>query len=469
MGGISLNYTSLFGQNNVAAQMLSDMPLTTYESLAIQPLAQELNSIQLEIQSLQQQNSAWQSLQGDAQAVWGDLQSLANSQTLNAMTATSSDPNVMTGTAGANAPPGTYLMTVVQLAQAEIVGAGSTTITNPDTALNLSQATLTISWGTSQVSIAVTPSTTLNQLVTSINQSGGPFVAQTVQVGTNYALELFGTQTAVNFSFGGSTSDWQSVGILNSSGQPNILQAATSAEIQFQGSTITSTTDTFASVLPNVTLQAQGLGSTAITIGPNYSADAQAVQQFVQDWNQWVQDTYKLAFGTQPFTSSAGSSVSVNLNSNQVIQSPVPMMEVNQIATELAGFIDQTSGYSLGQLGVQFQNGSFSLSVNTSTLESQLSQNLNGVHQFFVALASTVGTAIQNFSGSANSTISQVLAENNQQIAQEQQQQTTIQTEEQQTIQSAQAQYMAFLKALNQMMAQQNVFNALSSTLSSIG
>ncbi|MBX5467191.1 MAG: flagellar filament capping protein FliD [Firmicutes bacterium] len=469
MSGISLNFTSLFGQNNVAAQMLSDMPLTTYESLAIQPLAQELDTIQLQIQSLQQQNSAWQTLQSDAQAVLGDLQNLANGNTLNAMTATSSDPGVMNATAGSDAPPGTYLMTVVQLAQAEIVGAGSTTITNPDASLNLTQATLTIGWGTSQFSIAVTPSTTLNQIVTAINQSGGPFVAQAVQVGSDYALEVFGTQTATSLTFGGSSTAWQALGILNSSGQPNVVQAATSAEIQFQGNTVTSSTDTFSSVLPNVNLQVQALGSVTITVGPDYGADAQAVQKFAQDWNQWVQDTYKLAFGTQPFTATAGSSVTVSLNSNQVIQSPVPMMEVNQVAAQLATFIDHASGYSLGDLGVQFQNGSFTLSVNTATLESQLSSNLNGVQQFFVTLASTVGQSLQDFAGSVNSTISQVLGQDNQQISQDQQQVATLQTEEQQTMQSAQNQYLAFLQALNQMMAQQNVFQALSSTLSSGG
>ncbi len=464
-----MNWAGVYGNNNVAAQMLSDLSLSNMESLAIEPLTQQLNTLQQQLSTLQSGSSAWTTLQGDAGSFLTGLNNLA-STTLQAMQASTSDPNVATAAADGNAPTGTYALTVDQLAEPEIDGTASTAIaiTNPNAALNLSTATVAFVVGGTTVSIAVNSTTTLNQLVSAVDQSGAPVDAQAAQSGSNYYLKLYGTQTDQTINYINGTVALSDVGIFSSTAsgyQLNQVQQATVALVSYQGATVSNSSNLYTNLIPNVTLSLASTGSTDVTISPNYSQDTQSISSVFQNFNTWVKDTENLAYAVNPgSTATSSTSGSYQFNNNQVIHSPVPMMDLNQVASQLVGYRN-AQGLSLGTLGITYNFKTSTFSVNSSTLTSALESNLSGVQQFFQQLSNTVSPMTQNFSqASTPGVAADAITSDSTQENQVNQQISNVKEEIKQAIANAQSQYSAFVKTMTTLAESQNAFNSFTQT-----
>ncbi len=467
MSGVAVNWAGVYGSNNVAAQMLSDLSLTNMESLAIEPLTQQLNTLQQQLSTLQNDSSAWTTLQGDAGSVLSGFNNLASTG-LQTMQASTSDPNVATAAADGQAPAGTYSVKVDQLAQTEIDGTASTAIaiTNPNAALNLSTATVAFVVGGSTVSIAVNSTTTLNQLVSDINRSGAPVDAQAAQSGSNYYLKLYGTQTdqAINYTSG--TVALSDVGIFSSTSSGyklNQVQQATVALVSYQGATVSNSTNLYSNLIPNVTLSLASTGSTDVIISPNYSQDTQSISSVFRDFNQWVKDTQNLAYAVNlGSTSTSNSSGSYQFNNNQVINSPVPMMDLNQVASQLVDYRN-SQGMSLGSLGISYNFKTSTFTVNSSTLTSALQSNLSGVQQFFHQLSNQISPMIQNFSQTSTPgvTADAITSDSNQEH-QINQQISNVKQEITQAIANAKAQYSAFVKTMTSLAQSENAFKSFT-------
>lgn len=472
MSGVAVNWTAVYGNNNVAAQMLSDLSLNEMESLAIEPLTQQLNGLQQQLTTLQNNSAAWTTLQGDAGSFLTGLQSLG-STALQSMQASTSNPNVATAAADGQAPAGTYSINVLQLAQTEIDGTASTAIaiTNPNAALNLSTATVAFAVGGSTVSIAVNSTTTLNQLVSDINQSGAPVDAQAAQSGSQYYLKLYGTQTDQSMTYTSGTVALTDVGIFSSTSsgyQLNQVQGATVALVSYQGNTVSSTTNLYSHLIPNVSLSLASTGTTDVTISPNYAHDSQSIQSVFQDFNTWVKDTGKLAYAVNLGTaSSSAGSGSYQFNSHQVIHSPVPMMDLNQAATQLVAY-KNSQGLSLGTLGITYNYKTSTFTVNSNTLTAALQSNLSGVQQFFHQLSNAISPLIQNFSNTTTPAVTaDAISNDSNQENRVQQQISSLQQEIKQAITNAQTQYSAFVKTMTALAQSENAFNAFTKQSSS--
>ncbi|AUW95057.1 MAG: hypothetical protein C7B44_11410 [Sulfobacillus thermosulfidooxidans] len=471
MSGIAVNWTAVYGTNNVAAQMLSDLSLNEMESMAIEPLTQQLNTLEQQLTALQNNSAAWTTLQGDAAAFQSGLNSLGSSTALQAMEAVSSNTAVATAAADGNAPPGTYAIDVSQLATSEIDGYASTamTITDPTAALGLAATTVAFSIGGVSVSIAVTSTTTLDQLVTDINQSGAPVQAQAAQSGSDYYLKLYGTVTDQAISYTGGSAALASVGILTSTSSGytvNSVQVAEPAVVQFQGATVQNTTNLFTNLIPDVTVQLASTGTTDVTVSANYSQDAQSIQAVFNDFNTWSKDTWNLAYATEqgPAASvSSSTASSYQTNPNQVIHSPVPMNELNQVTQQLASFQD-SQGLSLGSLGITYNAQTATFSVNMTTLTSALQNNLAGVQSFFQQMAQSPPGIVQGlagFSGSGSLSVAgTAITSDTNQESQTNEQITQLQSEIQQAIAAAQTQYDSFVSTLSAMAETENAFSA---------
>lgn len=444
--------------------MLSDLSLNEMESVAIEPLTQQLNALQQQLTELQNNSSAWTTLQGDAGSFLSGLQSLGSTG-LQAMQATSSNPNVATAAADGNAPAGSYSVDVLQLAQTEIDGTASTAIviTNPNAALNLSTATIAFVVGGVTVSIGVNASTTLNQIVTDINQSGAPVDAQAAESGSNYYLKLYGTQTDQAISYINGTVALSDVGIFTSTSsgyQLNQVQAATVALVSYQGSTVSSATNIYNNLIPNVTLSLSSTGTTDITISPNYSQDTQSIQSVFDNFNTWVKDTWNLANAIVPGSASTATTSTYQLNTNQVIHSPIPMNELDQVASQLASY-QNSQGMSLGTLGINYDSSTGTFSVNSSVLTAALQSNLSGVQEFFQQLSSVVSPIVGNFSQATQPGMTaDAITNDSNQENQVNQQIANVQQEISQAIANAQKQYNAFISTLTGLAQSENAFQA---------
>lgn len=478
MSGIAVNWTAVYGTNNVAAQMLSDLSLTDMESTAIEPLTEQLNTLQQQLTTLQNNSAAWTTLQGDAGSFLSGLQSLGSSTALQAMEASTSDSNVATAAADGNAPQGTYSLDVTQLATPEIDGFASTAmaITNPDAALGLASATVAFSVGGVSVAVAVNASTTLDELVTAINASGAPVDAQAAQSGSDYYLKIYGTNTDQAISYSGGSAALASVGILTSTASGytvNTVQAPAAAEVQYQGTTVQSSSNLFTNLIPDVTVQLASTGSTDVTVSANYSQDAQSIQSVFSNFNTWVKDTWNLAYATQQTASSSAStstSGSYQTNANQVVHSLVPMDELNQVTQQLAGFQD-SQGLSLGSLGITYDASTATFSVNTAALTTALQTNLSGVQSFFQQLTGSSPGIVQSlsgFSGTGSGSVTETAISNDSNEESQANGQTTlVQSQIQQAIAAAQTQYDSFVSTLSAMAETENSFTDYTQQLSS--
>ncbi|MCL4494836.1 MAG: flagellar filament capping protein FliD [Firmicutes bacterium] len=467
MSGVAVNWAAVYGNNNVAAQMLSDLSLNEMESLAIEPLTQQLNALQQQLQTLQKNSSAWTTLQGDAGSFLTGLQGLG-STSLQAMQASTSNSNVATAAADGNAPAGTYSVKVLQMAQTEIDGTASTaiSITNPNAALNLSTATVAFVVGGTSVSVAVNSTTTLNQLVSDINQSGAPVDAQAAQSGSNYYLKLYGTQTDQTINYINGTVALSDVGIFSSTSsgyQLNQVQAATVALVSYQGTTVSNATNLYSNLIPNVTLSLASTGSTNVIISPNYSGDTQSISSVFQDFNTWVKDTQNLAYAVNLGSASTSTGAgSYQFNGNQVIHSPVPMMDLNQVASQLVAY-KNPQGMSLGALGITYDYKTSTFTVNSSTLTSAMQSNLSGVQQFFQQLVNTISPMIKNFSQTTTPGVTaDAITNDSNQENQINQQISNMQEEIKQAIANAKAQYSAFVDTMTTLAQSENAFNSFT-------
>ena len=452
-----LNYTNIYGSNNTAAQMLNDIPESSFIGLATEGLSMQLAQIESQISTIQTQQSAWTTLQSDAAAALSDLQTMSLSSTWQALTASSSNGNV-TAAVDSSANAGVYMVSVVSLATQEIDGTAATTgsISSTVTAIGLAAATISFTMAGNTYSLAVSASTTLAGLASDINALGAPVTAQVEMSSTGYYLSLFGTQTGASISYSGDQADWASVGLLSSTGTVNVVQAASNAQLSLGGNIYTSSTNTFSSVIPGMTIQAANIGEATITVSPDTQAMTQSVQKLVTDWNQWVTDTQTLAFGTLP-NSNLSSISGFQTNTKQVIDSTQPMMSLDQIEEQISSFT--SNGLGIAGVGLSVgQNDTPTLSLNAASLTQALSTNPSSVQSFFTALATAIEPSLTNYSSGAQSITGAALSNLTQSLSGEQQQASQLSTEISNAQQNALTQYKAFSQALSKLAQEGTMF-----------
>lgn len=468
---LSMNYGSVYG-NNVASSMLNNIPEKSFVELATSGLNTQLGEIQSQVKQVQSQQKAWSALQSDAAAASAGLKSLENPTTWQAMQAKSSNANISAAVDN-SAQAGTYTVSVSQLATQEIDGTSSTAIaiSSPSTALGLASGSMAWKIGGHTYSVAVSSTTTLNQLAASISTaSGSPVKAQVEQSSQgSYYLSIFGSKTGASIGYSGPSGDWADVGVLASTGSVNVVQAAQNAHLTMGSNAYTSATNTFSSVVPGMTIKAATTGSATIQVNSDVQAMTSNVKKFVSDWNQWVKDTQKYAFGTLPNTSLSSTSSFQN-NPNQIIQSPQPMSALDGIESTMASY--HVHGLGLAGVGLKVgQNDSPTLSLNTASLAQALTNNPSGVEGFFQSMASVMAPMIGDFGSGPTSITGTALANIGTTLSQDKQQETQLKTEMSNAQSNAITQYDAFSQTLGKLANESNMFTYLNgqSTKSSGG
>lgn len=452
--------------------MLSDIPFQTFVNLNTSGIVTQIKQLESQVSQIQQNKKAWTSLQYDGAAALTAFQGLGLGATWDSKQSTSSNTGVLTAAVDNSAQAGTYAFSVTQLAQQQIDGTASTaqTITSSTASLGLSATTMTFSVAGTTYSVSVNSSTSLASIASAINGLSGPVSAQVEQSASgNYYLQMFGSQTDQPIAFTGASSAWADVGLMTSTASGytvNVVQQAQGAAITMGSNSYTSSTNTFSNVIPGTTLTAIAPGSSTITVTNNTQSMVGAVKSAVSAWNQWVSDTYKLAFGTLPPTSS--TSTTLQSNPNQVIQSPSPMFQVNMIEQAIAGFTN--SGITSGGMGLAVgQNNQPLMKLNTASLSAEIQSNPSAVKAFFTHLASTVDPMIQSFSQGAQSVTGTAITNKQNTITQDNQgiAQLTAQYKQQQK--NAVSLYQSFQNTLSQIARESQVFGAMTKSGSTSG
>lgn len=328
-------------------------------------LEQPLTQASQQLSQLSAPLSAWQTLQGDLQALQTDAVSLGGQTLYQGISATSTDPTGVTATASGTGSFGTYQVAVANLIQPEIDnsnGQASATAALGDSG----------SFSINGTAISVSSSDSLNQIATDINNADAGVTATVLNTGSGtgpYVLNLASTQgQAITwYDPNGVLAD---LGVLNANGTVNLsnqVQAAKAATYSVNGVTLSSVTNTDSTSIPGVTLNLLAPTSTAatVTVAQNTNDIQSGVQQFVADFNRFLSDSQKYA--------GKGGAIEGN-GTISAIRNQLLQIVNGTVASQPAALSNLTqAGISLSApVGSPDQ---FTMSVDTSTLQSALAAN----------------------------------------------------------------------------------------------
>jgi flagellar hook-associated protein 2 len=332
-----------------------------------------LQEITQQESTVTQQETAWSGVQSALQSFLNSVQALDTSL-FQSVSATSSNPSVLTASATNGAVAASYAISVTSLAQPEI--DASTGFASSTTSLGFS-GSFTVNGQT--VNVSTTDS--LSTIAANINAANAGVTATVINTGaaTNpYELWITsngtGTANAITYADTSGTP-LQSLGILNTSNAKNVVQAAQNASFTVNGASFSSSSNTVTGALPDISLTLLAPGSATVTVGADTAAMQSAVQSFVSAYNGLVSTFQQDLAPSGPLAGNA---------SLQTIWNDLAQALFTTVPTG-------TSVQSLADVGVTFvptvigsaSNGT--LQVNSTTLASALANNLQGVAQLFTA------------------------------------------------------------------------------------
>jgi flagellar hook-associated protein 2 len=177
----------------------------------------------------------------------------------------------------------------------------------------------------------------------------------------------------------------------------------------------TSSTNTFSSILPGLSVNVNGVSSTPVTltVGQNTQALVAAVQQFAKDFNT-VSSTISQVDSYDPTTQKGG-----------VLQSDLTVEQIhdaifNTVASLAGNATDKTR--SLMQMGVTLTGGQ--LSVNADALQAAITNDPAGVQDFLgnatSGMATQLDASLKSFTDQFTGAIQQRVANFNTAISDEQ-------------------------------------------------
>jgi flagellar hook-associated protein 2 len=268
----------------------------------------------------------------------------------------------------------TTLSTVAAGASETLAGASGSSVTatvGPSSSQQYVNSSL-LSVGSVTGTNVTTGSGSLADVVSNINAAGTGVTASAIQTGTNqYVLQLSSstTGTAANLSVDMNAFSTSSLGAMKTA------VAGANAQIQIGGTTgytVSSQNDTFSGLLPGLSITAQQVSTTpvSITVANDSSAVANSVQSLVNSANAALSDVQKYA-GYNAATKTGG-----------------PLMgsaTLENVTNEILGIFASTTGTStLGNAlntGISISNGQISL--NQSDFEKAFNANPSEVQAMF--------------------------------------------------------------------------------------
>lgn len=312
----------------------------------------------------------------------------------------SSAPGIATATASSSATSGTYSVNVTQLAQVQ--KSASAYFGDPNAAY-FTQGSFTLQSGGSGTSITVSTGS-LNGIASAINSAHAGVTAAVQSDTFGYRLTLTGQQTgaANTFSVSASPNDpfgWsKNLGALAFSQ----TQAATDAGYTINGTAGTSASNQNVAVDTNVSMNLVSVGSTQITVAPDYQSTLANANNLISQYN--------VLRGNLNLLTAAGGQLNGDASANQLSSDIYN-------ATQNAYANPGSTLTSLSQIGLTAASQSSPLSLNATTFQTAFNSEplgayalLNQVRQSFNTLAQTYGGNSGTLQTQANTVMSGILA-----------------------------------------------------------
>jgi flagellar hook-associated protein 2 len=398
MATFSTDYSSALGDilsqvNDAFSGKSSGIDVSSVVSELMQVQEAPETQMKDEQTTITSQVSALTTISGQLTTLQNDINSLADfNGALSQMTTGSSDSNIVSAAAGSTATAGTHTVVVSNLATTSSSYSGYISSGTSLAGDEISVAFGNLSDPTSTDTINIPSSdTTLQNAADYINQGGYGVTASVVtdSVGSRLVLVSNTSGAAGNLTVTSSATTFTTA-------------AGVDAQLTVDGVPVDSGSNTVTGAIPGVTLSlgaADPNTSVMISVEPDTSQAATAIQNFVNDYNTVV--------------GSINSQYTLDSSGNEGVLAGDSMLETLQ--SDLLGMVSApVSGVgqftNLQSMGIEMQDdGTLQINTNTLdsdtiTLDSALSSDYSDVQNFFQStspagwgqLATTTMTQLTN-------------------------------------------------------------------------
>ncbi|MDD5719434.1 MAG: flagellar filament capping protein FliD [Candidatus Krumholzibacteria bacterium] len=332
-----------------------------------------ITRLQNQRQGFQNQISALATLKTKLEAFQTAAQALKSANDFASLKASSSDEDILQVTAGSDASPGTYDISVESLAQAQKTRSQG----YDNTLVNVGEGDLVITVGGEEHTLTLTGPTTLAQLATRINDEIVGLSASIVFNGAEsggYHLVLTGDAG----SAGAFTVDTSGL----SGGTAPVLtetQVAADASLVVDGLPVTASGNLLSGVISGLTLDlrtAEPGTNVRVTVGTDAEGVKDQVKAFV--------DSYNDVFNFLEKELKVGG----KLEGNASARSLGTRLENVMSASHSGGAFS-----TLAQIGIERQQGTRALKFDAAKFENALSDNYAAVRDLFIERDGNIGKA----------------------------------------------------------------------------
>lgn len=400
----------------------SNLDINGIISKLMQVESQPLIALAKKESSFQTKLSAFGTLNGALTSFQTAMSSLNNRSTFEAMSSTSSDPAVMTASAGSTAAAGSYSIDVTAIAKAQTISAAGTASTTTAIGSGAS-TTLTFQFGTISGGIltngkytgasftqdpdkatgSITIDSTNNSLQgirDAINKANIGVSATIVSDGSSTTpnrLVFTSAKTGLTSSMKVSvTGDATLSGMLayDPAGVQNLTQntIAQNSALTINGIPISSASASVADAIQGVTLNLVKTGASTVTVAQNTAAVQKGIAALVKAYND-LNSTIKNLTGYNPETKTAGALIGDS--SIQNIQAQVRKVMLSPLSSDSGGLT------SLSAIGMVFQKDG-SMTLDSDKLQKILSTDIDGVTALFTSFGKTTDSLVKFVSSTAD-------------------------------------------------------------------
>lgn len=303
-------------------------------------------------------------------------------------TATTSNSGVVSATASGEAMPGSYSMTVGNLAVAE--KNRSVALGSADEAVKAGSLTIAVQ-GQDDVVIDIAEGDSLVSVVDKINASGAQVSATLLFDGSQYYMDVSAQDSGYD---GASASDAVVLteaytGLTGAELGLTEVRQAENAAFTFEGLAMTRKSNIVGDVVDGLTLELQGESVSEVQLEVNVDVDAvvEKIQAFVEKFNALagkVEGELHVGEDTDRASSLAGDPMLRSLRSDLSALVYTPRADAGTDPSILSSI-----GITTGRDG--------SLEVNEDTLREIISENPNGVGRLFSDETDGLATRIGAF------------------------------------------------------------------------
>jgi flagellar hook-associated protein 2 len=320
--------------------------------------------------TIQSQESALSSIQTAATSLDNDVQQL-NSLTgpLSARTVSSSNSNIVSASAASGTTQANHVIVVNNLATTDSWTSG--TVASATTDLSAGSFTITSGSGAS-TTITTNGSQSLTDVVNEIN---GDNLGVTASVVT----DATGARLAIESNTSGSAAAITVSGDINGESFTHAV-TGTNASLTVDGISIQSASNTVTGALSGVTLNLLSASpgtEVSLAVAPDVSAATTAINQFVTDYNTVIGDINAQYADTGSGEGVLGSDSTLRSLQSELLQS---------LGYTYVPSTGTTTVSNLSSLGISVNNDG-SLSVDSATLNTALTNNFSDVQSFFQGAA----------------------------------------------------------------------------------